>query len=85
MTATALQLVQAQGNALRQVETTWNTLQATSKYGHAPRLKSAHTIQIAMENLNNLCVMSGNAKFTAVNNMCNEYKVDILCGCKNAD
>ena len=82
MTVTALQLAQAQGNALRQVETTRNILQATSKYGHAPRLKPAHTIRIAIENFNSLCVMSGNAKITAVNNMCNEYKVDILCGCK---
>ena len=52
MTVTALQLAQAQGNALRQVETTRNILQATSKYGHAPRLKPAHTIRIAIENFN---------------------------------
>ncbi len=82
MTVTAFQLAQAQSNALRQVETTRTSLQATSKYGHAPRLKPAHTIQIAMENLDSLCVMSGNAKITAVNNMCREYSVDILCGCE---
>ena len=35
-----------------------------------------------MENFNSLCVMSGNAKITAVNNMCREYNVDILCGCE---
>jgi hypothetical protein len=26
--------------------------------------------------------MSGNTKITAVNNMCREYNVDILCGCE---
>jgi hypothetical protein len=44
MTVTALQLAQAQSNALRQVETTRNSLQATSTYGHAPRLKPDHSI-----------------------------------------
>ena len=82
MKATALQLAQAQGAALRQVETTRTSLQATSKYGHSPRLKPAHTVRIAMENFNSLCVMSGNAKITALNNMCREYNVDILCGCE---
>jgi hypothetical protein len=57
-------------------------LQATCRYGHAPRLKPDHTIQFAMENFNSLCVMLGNAKITAVNNMCRKYNVDILCGCK---
>ncbi len=46
------------------------------------RKKPAHTIRIAMENFNSLCVMSGNVKITALNNMCREYKVDILCGCE---
>ena len=56
MTVTALQLAQAQSNALRQVETTRTSLQATSKYGHAPRLKPDHSIRIAMENFNSfLC------------------------------
>ena len=82
MAVTALQLAQAQSNALRQVETTRVSLQATCKYGHAPRLKPDHTIRIAMENFNSLCVMSGNAKITTVNNMCREYNVDILCGCE---
>ncbi len=81
MPVTALQLAQAQSNALRQVETTWTSLEATSKYGHAPRLKPDHTIRIAMKNFNSLCVMSGNAKITAVNNMCRKFNVDILCGC----
>jgi hypothetical protein len=35
-----------------------------------------------MEKFNSLCVMSGNAKITAVNNMCCEFNVNILCGCK---
>jgi exonuclease III len=79
---TALQLAQAESSALRQVTLTGNTLQVTSKYGHAPREKPAHTIRIAMENFNSLCVMSGNVKITALNNMCPKYKVDILCGCE---
>ena len=62
MTVTALQLAQAQSNALRQVKTTRTSLQATSTYGHAPHLKPDHSIRIAMENFNSLCVMSGNAK-----------------------
>ncbi len=82
MAVTALQLAQAQSIVLRQVETTRVSLQATCKYGHAPRLKPDHTIQIAMENFNSFCVMSGNAKITAVNNMCREYNVNILCGCE---
>ncbi len=80
--ATALQLAQAQSTALQQVETTRTSLQATSKYGHSPRLKPAHTVRIAMENFNSLCVTSGNAKITALNNICREYNVDILCGCE---
>jgi hypothetical protein len=35
-----------------------------------------------MENFNSLCITSGNAKVTALNNMCREFKVDILCGCE---
>jgi hypothetical protein len=44
MMVTALQLAHAQSNALHQVETTRTSLQAISKYGHAPCLKPAHTI-----------------------------------------
>jgi hypothetical protein len=35
-----------------------------------------------MENFNSLCVTSGNAKVTAVYNMCHKYKVEILSGCE---
>jgi hypothetical protein len=35
-----------------------------------------------MENFNNLRVMSRNAKVNAFNNLCRDFKVDILCICK---
>jgi hypothetical protein len=35
-----------------------------------------------MENFNSLGILSGNAKITAINNLCRDFKVDILCGCK---
>jgi hypothetical protein len=79
---TALQLAQAEISARRQVTLTQDSLQATGAYGHAPRAKSAHTVRIAMENFNSLCVLSGNEKIMSLNNMCREYKVDILCGCE---
>ncbi len=79
---TALQLAQAKISARRQVTLTQDSLQAAGAYGHAPREKSAHTVRIAMENFNSLCVLSGNEKINSLNNMCREYKVDILCGCE---
>ena len=79
---TAHQLAEAEGLALCQVTITNKDVQATSTYGHTPREKPAHAIQIVMENFNSLCVTSGNAKITALNNMCRKYRVDILCGCE---
>jgi hypothetical protein len=35
-----------------------------------------------MENFNNLCILLGNANITAINNLCRDFKVDPLCGCK---
>ncbi len=35
-----------------------------------------------MENFNSLCVTSGNSKINAINNLCRDFKVDILCGCE---
>ena len=35
-----------------------------------------------MENFNSLGILSGNAKITAINNLCRDFKVDILCGCE---
>jgi hypothetical protein len=35
-----------------------------------------------MENLNSLCVTSGNMKITTINNLCGDFKFDVLCGCK---
>jgi hypothetical protein len=52
------------------------------KYGYTPREKPAHSIRIVMENFNSLCISSGNAKVNAINNLCRDFKVDILCGCK---
>jgi hypothetical protein len=57
-------------------------MQKLNKYGHIPHLKPSHSIRIAMENFNSLCVLSGNVKINELNNMCREYTVDILCGCK---
>jgi hypothetical protein len=35
-----------------------------------------------MENFNSICILSGNAKIMAINNLCWDFKVDLLCGCK---
>jgi hypothetical protein len=35
-----------------------------------------------MENFNSLCVTLGNSKITTINNLCRDFKVDILCGCE---
>jgi hypothetical protein len=35
-----------------------------------------------MVNSYSLCVTSGNKKITPINNLCRDFKVDILCGCK---
>jgi hypothetical protein len=52
------------------------------KYGHAPQEKPSNSIRIVMENFNSLCVTSGNKKITTINNLCHNFKFDVLCGCK---
>jgi hypothetical protein len=79
---TVHQLAQAEGIAMRQVTTTMTETWRKKKYGHAPREKPAHLIRIAMENFNSLRISSGNAKITPINNLCWDFKVDLLCGCK---
>ncbi len=79
---TAHQLAQAKGIAMCQVTTTMTKTWRKEKYGHAPWEKPTHSIRIAMENFNSLCISSGNAKITAINNLCWDLKVDLLCGCK---
>jgi hypothetical protein len=79
---TAHQLAQAKGIASRKVTSTITEVWKNEKYGHAPREKPTHLIQIAMENFNSLCICLGNAKITAINNLCQDFKVDLLCGCE---
>ena len=79
---TAFQLAREESIALRQVISTSADMQKLNKYGHIPRLKPSHTIRVAMENFNSLCVLSGNEKINELNNLCREYTVDILCGCE---
>jgi hypothetical protein len=55
------------------------------KYGskrNTPREKPDHSTRIVMENFNSLCVTSGNSKINGINNLCRDFKVDILCGCE---
>ena len=75
-------LANEESTALRQVIATSASMQKLNKYGHIPRLKPSHSIRIAMENFNSLCVLSGNEKINELNNICREYTVDILCGCE---
>ncbi len=79
---TAHQLVQAEGIASRQVTSTITEVWKNEKFGHALWEKHAHLIWIAMEDFNSLCISLGNAKITAINNLCQDFKVDLHCGCK---
>jgi hypothetical protein len=79
---TAHQLAHAKNIASRQVTSTNTEVWKNEKYGHAPQEKPKHLIQIVMENFNSLCMLSGNAKITAINNLCRDFKVDLLCGCE---
>jgi hypothetical protein len=76
------QLVQAESTAVRQVTTSINALWRNKKYGHAPHEKPAHSVLIVMENFNSLGVTLGNSKINALNNLCRDFKVNMLCGCK---
>ncbi len=78
----ALQLAQVESAAVRQVAASAEELWKSEKYGHAPREKPAHSIRIMMENFNSLCVASGNAKINAINGLCWDFKIDLLCGCE---
>ncbi len=79
---TARQLTQAECAAFRQVVKTVSSLWDIDKYGHATCTKPVHSIRIVMENFNSLCMTSGNSKINAVINLCKDFKVDLLCGCK---
>jgi hypothetical protein len=79
---TALQLAQAEGTAFRQISVAVSAFSRNEKYGHALREKPSDSIRIVMENFNSLSVTSGNAKINLVNNLCRNFKVNLLCGCK---
>jgi hypothetical protein len=79
---TAIKFAQAESSALHQVNDSISIIWKEEKYGHAPRKKPDHFIRIVMENFNSLCVNLGNSKINAINNLCRDFKVDILCGCK---
>jgi hypothetical protein len=82
LAVTAIKLAQAESSALCQVNDSISKIWKEEKYSHAPCKKPDHSIKIVMENFNSLCVNSGNLKFNAINNLCRDFKVDILCGCK---
>jgi hypothetical protein len=79
---TASQLTQAESTAVRQITTSVDVLWCNEKYGHAPHEKPAHSVRIMMENFNSLGATLGNSKIDALNNLCQDFKVDMLCGCK---
>ncbi len=59
---TAHQLAHAKGIASHQVTSTITEVWKNEKYGNAPWAKPTHSIQIAMENFNSLCVLLENDK-----------------------
>ncbi len=75
-------MAQAEATVLNEVSNVSFTFSRDEKYGHAPREKPAHSIRIVMENFNTLRISSGNAKVNAINNLCRDFKVDILCECE---
>jgi hypothetical protein len=79
---TAFQLAQAKGTTFCQISVAVSAFSQNEKYDHAPREKPSNSICIVMENFNSLCVTSGNAKINSVNNLCRNFKVALLCGCK---
>ena len=82
LAVTAIKLAQAESSAPRQVNNSISKIWKEEKNGHAPRKKPDHSIRIVMENFNSLCVNLGNSNINAINNLCRDFKVDILCGCK---
>ncbi len=79
---TTHQLAQAKGIASHQVTSTITEVWKNEKYGHSLQDKPAHLIWIAMENFNSLFISLGNAQIMAINNLCQDFKVDLLCRCK---
>jgi hypothetical protein len=79
---TSLQLAQAKQALMQQVYTSIDNSWRDKKYGHAPREKPEHSIRIAIENFNSLCIPPGNTKVTSINNLCQDFIVGLLCGCK---
>jgi hypothetical protein len=79
---TALQPAQAEGAAFRQVLCALSKFWNNVKYSYAPWEKPSNLIRLVMENFNSLCVTSGNKKITTINNLCHNFKADMLCGCE---
>jgi hypothetical protein len=79
---TALQLAPVEGSAFREVSCALSKFWNDDKYGHAPREKPSNSIRLVMENFNSLCITSRNKKITAINNLCCNFRVDLLCGCE---
>jgi hypothetical protein len=77
---TAHQLAQAEDAAFRQVTKTISLLWNNDEYGHTPHKKPKHSICLVMKNFNSLCITSDNSKINAINNLCQDFKVDLLCG-----
>jgi hypothetical protein len=67
---------------MQQVNTSIDNLWQDKKYGHTPREKPEHLIKIAMKHFISLCILLRNTKVTPINNLCQDFKVDLLCGCK---
>ncbi len=78
----AQELAQAEVTAQNEVRNVTLARATDKKYGCAPRKKPAHSVRIVMENFNSLRVMSGDVKVNAINNLCRDFKVDVLCRCK---
>jgi hypothetical protein len=78
----AIKHAQAESSTLHQVNDSISKIWKEEKYSHAPCKKPDHSIRIVMENFNSLCVNLGNSNINAINNLCRDFKVDILCGCK---
>jgi hypothetical protein len=82
LAVTAIKLAQAESSALCQVNNSISEIWKEEKYSHAPCKKPDHSIRIVMENFNSLCIPSSNSKIKTINNLCRDFKVDILCRCK---
>ncbi len=79
---TPSQLAQAKSPAVHHVTASVDALWCNKKYGYAPHEKPVYSVCIVMENINNLGLTLGNSKINAQNNLCQDFKVDMLCRCK---